>query len=124
MDVGLELLLVVEDDEALRFMLADFLVLEGFNVRTAEHGIEALRFLEQHSPGLVILDLVLPWVDGFGVLSTMRLRPSVVQTPVIVITGTNTTEQQLSPYKPVRLLRKPFEPQQLLQLIFETLPGG
>jgi CheY-like chemotaxis protein len=120
---ALELVLLVEDDHDLRQFLGDFLVLEGFNVRTAEHGIEALRFLEQKTPALVVLDLALPWMDGFGVLSVMRQKPQTAEIPVVVITGTQATEAQLRHFAPVHLLRKPFTTDDLLKLVLDLVPG-
>lgn len=117
----LELVLIVEDDAELRQLLAEFLVSEGFNVRSAEHGIEALRFLDHRTPAIVVLDLALPWMDGIAVLSTMRSQLRTARIPVVVITGTDVTEQALRGLGPVRLLRKPFEPPELLAVIGETL---
>jgi DNA-binding response OmpR family regulator len=116
-----DLILIVEDDEALRDMLAKFLIFEGFNVRAAEHGIEALRWMEQTPPAAVVLDLVLPWMGGLGVLSAMREHRHNVKVPVIVTTGTSISEEELRQYGPVRLLRKPFAPEVLLALLREVL---
>jgi len=104
-----DLLLVVEDDPDLRRFLSEALIVEGFTVRSAEHGFEALRFLEHKTPALVVLDLMLPWLDGFGVLARMRQNPATTELPVIVITGTRATEEQLRSFQPIRLLRKPFD---------------
>jgi two-component system chemotaxis response regulator CheY len=117
---ALELLLIVEDDADLRRLLAEFFLTEGFNVRTAEHGIEALRFLENRTPAAVVLDLGLPYLDGIGVLQVMRDRPETKGTPVIVITGTGLRESSLAAFG-VRLVRKPFEPERLLAALTEVM---
>jgi DNA-binding response OmpR family regulator len=117
---ALEPLLIVEDDDDLRRLLAEFFLAEGFTVRTAKHGIEALRFLENCTPAAVVLDLALPYVDGLGVLQAIRDRPQTKATPVIVITGTGLRESSLTAFG-VRLLRKPFEPEQLLTALTEVL---
>jgi len=116
-----ELVIIVEDDAPLRDLLAKFLIFEGFNVRAAEHGIEALRWMEQARPAAVVLDLGLPWMDGLGVLSAMRVDPKNAKVPVIVITGSEISEGALASFGPVRLLRKPFEPEALLAVLLEML---
>ena len=113
-------LLVVEDDRALRQLLTDFLTDAGFAVRAAEHGIEALRILDQIEPDLVILDLVLPWMNGVEVLATLRARARFAGLPVLVMTGTATSEFDLRAYRPLTVMRKPLNLDALIPTI-ETL---
>jgi len=112
-----DLVLIVEDDDGLREMLARALIFEGFNVRTAQHGLEAARWIEQTPPAALVLDIELPWMDGTGVLFLMRQDPRTRTVPVVVITGTAVAEADLQSFAPVRLLRKPFPPDELLALI-------
>src|SRR5262245_61281381 len=81
-------ILVVEDDDALRQMIAQTLIFDGFRVLSAGHGAEALRIMNTTTPALVVLDLVLPWVNGLEVLATMRGTPRLRAVPVLVVTGT------------------------------------
>ncbi len=77
--------LVVDDDEATREMVSRHLRRAGYSAVEARDGEEALLRARVISPGLVILDLLMPGVDGFEVLRTMRAEG--MQTPVVVLTG-------------------------------------
>jgi DNA-binding response OmpR family regulator len=65
-------ILVVEDDSALREMLVSLFTSEGFSARGASDGEEALRLVSEGPPHLIVLDLMLPWVNGLEVLATVR----------------------------------------------------
>ena len=78
-------ILVVEDNANLAYGLATSLELEGHTVELAETGPEGLRLARDSSPDLIILDLMLPGMDGYRVLKT--LRDEGVETPVIVLTA-------------------------------------
>jgi CheY-like chemotaxis protein len=116
-----ETILVVEDDEALRRLIEQVLVFDGFKVLSASHGAEALRILNTVTPALVVLDLVLPWVNGLEVLATMRATPRLSAIPVVVVTGTPIMERDLGDTGPLRLLRKPVNVEALTPTIQELL---
>lgn len=67
-------ILIVEDDEHLRLTLADNLEDEGYHVHLAETGEAALALLDEHTCDLVILDIMLPGMDGYGVCRALRAR--------------------------------------------------
>lgn len=123
MALALADLLIVEDDDALRRMLEQFLVFEGFRVLTAVHGAEALQTLNRTTPSLVVLDLALPWVNGLEVLATMRSDPRLRDVPVLVITGTMTTARDLHAFQPVTLLKKPVNLEGIAPAIQQLLSG-
>ena len=106
--------LIVEDDAALRHAIADFFATSGFQVRSAEHGAEALRVLDRQPPDILVLDLVLPWVNGLEVLATVRQRPTLRLLPVVITTGTATSDFDVRAYRPVKVVRKPFDFEALL----------
>lgn len=121
-----ETILVVEDDEALRRLIEQVLVFDGFKVLSAGHGAEALRVLNSVTPALVVLDLMLPWVNGIEVLATMRATLRLRNVPVLVVTGTATTERDVYDYHPLTILRKPVNVDALTptiqQLLTQTSP--
>jgi len=78
---------VVEDDKFLRELLVRKLEISGFNVSFAIDGEEALRKLKEEIPQLILLDLVLPGIDGFEVLSTIRKNPKTKGIPVIILSN-------------------------------------
>ncbi len=79
--------LVVEDDPNVRGLLQTLLVAEGYAVVTASDGMDGLGQAAASSPGLVLLDLVMPDLGGARVLERLREDPVLSQIPVIVVTG-------------------------------------
>lgn len=77
-------ILVVDDDRELLRMLNRLLELEGYNVATAANGRAAVALLDEYQPDLVILDIILPELDGFQILNLIRQRSEV---PVIMLTA-------------------------------------
>ena len=78
--------MVVEDEDNIRANVAEFLQTEGYDTVLAKDGEEALRFFEQQQPDLVILDLMLPKVDGLEVCKKLRQHSAV---PIIMVTARN-----------------------------------
>jgi CheY-like chemotaxis protein len=79
--------LLVDDEDALRRVMKDLLAREGYAVIEARNGVEALDQVDRHAPDVVVLDLNLPDMDGYSVLSQLRSRPATRKTPVIVLTA-------------------------------------
>lgn len=80
-------ILIVEDNSELLELLRLNLKHAGFAVATATNGIDALKKARSVSPDLVLLDLVLPELDGFAVCETLRKDPATAQVPILVLTG-------------------------------------
>src|SRR5206468_6224046 len=102
-------ILVVEDHDDSRRMMEDLLVSAGFEVKTASNGAEALRQLRYEVPDLIVLDLMLPWVNGVEVLATLRDQPDLANLPVLVTTATATREHDLRAFQPLMVMRKPID---------------
>jgi CheY-like chemotaxis protein len=79
--------LLVEDEDQLRRVMKDLLEREGYRVAEARDGAQALDEVDRHAPDLIMLDLNLPGLDGYGVLQRLRSRPSTSEIPVIVLTA-------------------------------------
>jgi DNA-binding response OmpR family regulator len=79
--------LVVDDDEDLRHALAERLSEEGLVIITASNGRDALAALTAERPAVVVLDLMLPGVDGWELLRTMEREPALARVPVLVMTA-------------------------------------
>lgn len=79
--------LLVDDEDQLRRVMKDLLEREGFVVGEARDGIDALDQVDKFGPDVVVLDLNLPGLDGYGVLSHLRSRPATADLPVIVLTA-------------------------------------
>jgi DNA-binding response OmpR family regulator len=89
MATKLKKILVVEDDSTMREIVVQKLKASGFNVVEAEDGAVAIKTAEKEKPDLMLLDLMLPEVDGFGVLESIRgsTDKDLAQTPVIILTN-------------------------------------
>ena len=87
--------LVVEDDEDTRSLIVDWLQTEGWQVNTARNGLEGVHAYKQHTPGLIILDLMMPEMDGFEFLEQVRQHPQAVESAVIVVTAKDLTASDL-----------------------------
>jgi PleD family two-component response regulator len=109
--------LVVDDDKILREIIGTNLELGGFDVLTAPDGPSALALLDERLPDVVVLDVVMPLMDGYATLGRIRRHATASHVPVIVLTGGghDTTE----PVKSLEagaddFISKPFSPQEML----------
>ena len=80
-------ILIIEDDKFLRELMAKKLVKEGFTIEEAVDGEEGIRKIKEVKPGLVLLDLILPGIDGFEVLSRIKQDPDISNIPVIILSN-------------------------------------
>jgi adenylate cyclase len=88
--------LIVEDDEDTRERLRRFLVGEGWTVATAPNGRDALVRLGEGTPQLILLDLLMPEMDGFEFLARLRGNPEHAAVPVVILTAADLTQEQRS----------------------------
>ena len=80
-------ILVIEDDKFLRELLERKLREEGFTVSSANNGEEGLNKIQEEKPELVLLDLILPGIDGFEILKKIRENPELSHIPIIVLSN-------------------------------------
>ena len=112
---GKKTVLLVEDEESLRHVLRDLLEREGFTVVEAADGVQALDEVDRSAPDVLVLDLNLPRLDGYGVLSHLRARPSTAKLPVIVLTAKGDEDNEVRVFETGAndFLTKPFRPRAL-----------
>jgi len=79
--------LLVDDEDSLRKVMRDLLERDGYDVTEARDGVQALDQIDRVGPDIIVLDLNLPGLDGYGVLSHLRSRPATASIPVIVLTA-------------------------------------
>jgi CheY-like chemotaxis protein len=113
--------LVVDDDPGVRDLFTRALVRAGFAVRAADGGQDALKLVREELPQLIVLDLMMPWMNGIEVLVAIRQHPQAAPLPVLVTTATATSAYDLRAYNPVRVLRKPFELARLVRVAGEMV---
>ncbi len=80
-------ILVIEDDEIIRSNVLDLLTAEGFSAIGAENGLVGVRAAREHLPGLIICDIMMPELDGYGVLAALRQDPVTSTIPFIFLTA-------------------------------------
>jgi len=112
-------LLIIEDDEVIRENVAEMLEMSGFEVYTAENGIVGVKMAREKLPDLIICDVMMPELDGYGVIYSLAKDPEMAHIPFIFLTAKAGTEDLR---KGMRLgaddyLIKPFEASELLASI-------
>ena len=85
--------LVVDDDVRIRDLLRRYLMQEGFEVMLAEDGKALNRVLQREAVDIIVLDLMMPQVDGFEFLDALRHHPEWRDIPVVVVTAKDLTEE-------------------------------
>ena len=80
-------IIIIEDDEAITWLLEFNLKKQGYDVVSAADGLEALQMLQEEKPDLVLLDIMLPEVDGYEICRTLRSWDEFKKTPVIMLTA-------------------------------------
>jgi len=116
--------LLVEDDVKTREIMAHTLEKNGWKVSEASNGQEALNMMLDVQPQLILLDLMMPVMDGFGFLAEMRTRPEWQDIPVIVITAkdlTNEDRDRLSGCVEEVLEKNAYSREQLLKQVREAV---
>jgi len=116
-------ILVVEDDLDLVELLSFNLRKAGFSVGTANDGIEALKKAHTLSPDLILLDLMLPGLDGFGVCEILRRDSATASVPIIILTAMSSQLARFSGLESGAddYITKPFSPKLLLERIEQRL---
>lgn len=115
------LILIVDDERAVSEIVAQVLADEGFRTATAFDGASALEHMGRETPGLVLLDLMMPRVDGFSVLQRMTDHVTLSRTPVLVMTGTPNPRVRSS--NVVGVMKKPVTLDALVQRVGSALAG-
>lgn len=111
--------LIAEDDASVRMTLEFVLEDEGFSVLTAEDGAEALRIAGQELPDVILLDQVMPKMDGKRVFSALRSEDATRAIPVLVLTGMGRGPEE--EWAGAHFVGKPFSPDDLVQAIRDVL---
>jgi len=117
-------ILVVDDDPSIRAVVAQILDFEGYPVQTATDGAEALAAVAQARPSLVLLDMRMPVLDGWGFARALAARGE--QLPIVVMTAAQDARRWAEEIGAAGYLAKPFELPDLLAVV-ERLgpsPGG
>lgn len=108
-------ILVVDDDTSILFMVRELLELEGYGVTTAANGEEALARIEEDPPALVLLDMRMPRLDGWGVAAALKQRG--ISVPVVVVTAAESARRWSEEIGASGYVAKPFDVDDLLDAV-------
>lgn len=107
--------LVVDDDPDVCMIIQDVLESEGCQVTIVHNGVEALRVLEEYKPDLILLDLMMPVMDGWEVLDRLKNQPRWHGIPVVVVSANLRSRRPVAPA--VAALPKPFDITELTEVV-------
>jgi two-component system chemotaxis response regulator CheY len=112
--------LVVDDDPDILDALSEILEVEGYDVRRARNGREALQRISEGRPDLILLDLMMPVMDGWEFARTLG---PVARPPIVVLSADRNVSQKANEIGAVGWLAKPFELTELLALVRRVAPA-
>ncbi len=104
--------LVVDDENEIRDTLAEFLIGEGYEVFSARDGGEATAMLAHVTPHVILLDMMMPGMNGYEVIAWIRANAQLTAVPVVAMSGTDSP-----PAGSTEFLQKPFSPEALVAAI-------
>jgi DNA-binding response OmpR family regulator len=116
--------LVVDDDPAIRGLLADALRDEGYTVDVAAHGREALEAMRNRRPATVVLDLMMPIMDGFSFIQACQNEQLCDGVPIVVISAVNEAIQRIRDVPVHACIAKPFDLNDLLRTVDQLARNG
>lgn len=122
MNTGSSYLLLVEDDPDILKLLDTTLTFSGYRVITARNGKEGLDVIARERPAIVIADIMMPKLDGFGLVHRLRINPETRDIPVVFITATYVTREDQEfalNIGATRFIQKPVDLEEFLVAITE-----
>ena len=109
--------LVVDDDPAIRGLVADALREEGYSVDLAAHGREALEAMRARRPATVVLDLMMPIMDGFSFIEACQNEQLALDVPIVVMSAVQEALQRIQGTPIQAYLAKPFDLNDLVRTV-------
>jgi len=113
-------ILIVDDDPNIRELLKQVIQAKGYSTREAQDGMEALSLLKEIKPDLMVLDIMMPRIDGFDLAAILKNTPDLKDMPIIILSILEDKERGLQ-LGIDRYLTKPFDAEHLMQEIEEAL---
>ena len=117
-------ILIIEDDKFLRELIVQKLIKEGFEISEAVDGEEGMKKVKEEKPDLILLDLILPGIDGFEVLARMKEDPVLAAIPVIILSNLGQkedVERGLKLGAVDYLIKAHFTPREIIEKIKKAL---
>lgn len=112
-------ILIIEDEIEIRETVADILEFEGYAVLEASNGKIGLELIREHHPDLILCDILMPEVNGYEVLETIKNDVTIAHIPLVFVSA-RTSDEEVSKglnAGAAAYLTKPFRPEKLLELL-------
>jgi two-component system, cell cycle response regulator DivK len=110
-----KVILTVDDEAAQRQIFASYLTFAGYEVIEAANGVEGLRMAREHGPDLILLDIGMPVLDGWGTMVLLGDEPMTTSIPVVALTAFDLSATQLKDAGFCGYLEKPIVPYRVLE---------
>ena len=120
---GISRVLIVEDNDDLRMLLGDVLDDAGFEVAAVSNGAEALELAREWQPSAIVLDLMMPVMDGAGFLRERLELPWLTRVPVLVLTAHPYHHRVLDGLAPTAVIRKRYDVEELIAAVQALCDG-
>ncbi|HOE97659.1 MAG TPA: response regulator [Candidatus Sumerlaeota bacterium] len=115
--------LLADDEEDVKVVLKMFLESKGYDIVTAYDGLDAIDQARTHKPDVILLDIMMPLVDGFEVCRKLKGDPETAEIPIIMLSAASHAEsvQKGLDAGAAEYLIKPFEPEQLVKVLEDVV---
>lgn len=120
-----EKILVADDDDNILLLVRANLEIDGYEVLEASDGEKALQIIENNRPDLILLDVMMPKIDGWKVLKKVKQTPELASIPVVMLTAKVQETDQIKGWESGanEYVTKPFNPLSLIQIVKKLLSG-
>lgn len=119
-------ILIIEDDPLIQRMYQKIFTFEQYQVEVASNGEEGLEKVKTVAPTIILLDIMMPKMNGLQVLEKLKIDPATHNIPVIMLTnlaGTQDAETALSKGAVKYIVKSEFEPKQVVDMVKEVMAG-
>lgn len=112
-------ILIVDDDPSTVFLVENCLKDAGFQTQSLKDGLDALQYIHEYPPALIVLDIVMPEINGYDICHHLRFQKELKNIPIVILSerdqelGSSVLDQVNITY-----LKKPFDPQILLKTVY------
>ncbi len=117
----LKKILVVEDEVATLKMLGHFLSMKNLDVHTAQDGLEALELMKEMTPDAILLDVIMPRLDGYGFLREIKKIQKFRTIPVVILTAREMMRDTFIQEGVLDFVVKPYDPEELYKTLLKYL---
>jgi CheY-like chemotaxis protein len=119
-----KIILVVEDDAEILSSLAEAIREEGYVVRTAANGFQALAEVQEHAPDLIFLDLMMPRMNGWKFVEALRRGSPATQAQIVLLSAHSDVAHEAERLGIELFLKKPFDLRDVIRVAHDCVAGG